>query len=433
MGKCPECGEWNRFIEEIIQKETKKPSYTTKTLKRSVPITEVTKNDGTRLKTDIVEFDRVMGGGIVLGSVVLVGGTPGIGKSTLLLQIASRLAEKGKNILYVSGEESLSQIKMRAERLSIRSKNVYLISETNVDAIAAIFREEKPALAIVDSIQTVYSQAMESLPGNVSQVRFCGQTLTSTAKEEQIPLLLVGHVTKEGALAGPKVLEHIVDCLLLFDGDGQHFYRLLRTVKNRFGSTNEVGIFEMTNAGIVEVNNPSEHLISQRQEESSGTVVTVSLEGTRPLLVEVQALVTSTSYGVPQRTATGLPHKRLSILLAVLEKRLGLKFGTQDVFINIAGGLQLTEPGVDLAVMVAMVSSLKEHPIASKVAVIGEVGLTGEVRGISQIEKRISEAERLGFCKLIIPEINLKGIRNKTEVELIGVNTVRETVNHLIE
>ncbi len=432
LGKCPECGTWNSFVEEQIELRKERRSSSIRVANRPMPITKILPAEEKRLKTGIGEFDRVLGGGIVLGSVILVGGAPGIGKSTLLLQVGSELARQGKKILYISGEESLNQIKMRADRLSISSENFALLSETNAESIITILREEKPDIAVMDSIQTVYTPELESLPGNVSQVRFCGYAMTAAAKEEEIPLFLVGHVTKEGSIAGPRVLEHLVDSLLLLEGDEQHLYRLLRAVKNRFGSTNEVGLFEMTDKGVMEVKNPSEYLLSQRQDKTSGTVVTVSMEGTRPILVEVQALVAPTSYGVPQRTATGIDHRRLSILLAVLEKRIGLRFGTQDVFVNAAGGLRLTEPGVDLAVAVAMVSSLKEKPVNGKVAVIGEVGLAGEVRGISQISKRISEAERLGFQKIVLPKVNLKGLQKKTGIELVGVETVREAVTGLV-
>ena len=433
MGKCPECESWNCFIEERVEPKREKRAGSEAVGNRPVPITSVSAVHEERLKTGIQEFDRVLGGGIVLGSAVLVGGAPGIGKSTLLLQVGATLAEQGKKILYASGEESLGQIKMRADRLSIRSENFHLLSETNVESIASLLQEDKIAMAVVDSIQTVYTPDLESLPGNVSQVRYCGHALTKVAKEKHVPLFLIGHVTKEGSIAGPRVLEHLVDGLLLMEGDEQHLYRLLRAVKNRFGSTNEVGIFEMTDRGVLEIKNPSETLISQRRDDMSGTVVTVSLEGTRPLLVEIQALVTPTSYGVPQRTTTGIEHRRLAILLAVLEKRLGLKLGTQDVFVNVAGGLRLTEPGVDLAVAAAMVSSQKEKPIAGKIAVVGEVGLTGEVRGVAQMEKRVSETERLGFQQLVLPETNLRGIRRKTRIELVGVETVGEVVKHLIQ
>jgi DNA repair protein RadA/Sms len=360
--------------------------------------------------------------------VVLFGGAPGIGKSTLLLQVGEKIAEQGKKVLYISGEESAHQIKMRAERLSVRSDNFFLLAETNVETIVRALEEEKPGLAVVDSIQTIYTPGLESLPGNVSQVRSCGAELTRAAKTSQIPVFFVGHMTKEGTIAGPRVLEHMVDCLILLEGDEQHLYRLLRSVKNRFGSTNEVGIFEMTDRGILEVKHPSEFLLSQRRDEASGTVVTVSLEGTRPLLVEVQALVATTSYGVPQRTATGIDHRRLSLLLAVLEKRAGLRFGTQDVFVNVAGGLRLTEPGVDMAVSMALVSSIRDTAVDGKTAFVGEVGLTGEIRGISHMAQRIAEAERMGFRTVYVPFRGMKNLKKYRDIHVTGVETVRELV-----
>jgi len=399
---------------------------------RPMRISEIPQVDEKRLKTGIGEFDRVLGGGIVSGSVILVAGAPGMGKSTLLLQVGAKLAEQGKDILYVSGEESLSQIKLRADRLGIHSKNLKILSETNVENIKALLKDTRPGLVIIDSIQTIFNPEMESLPGNVSQVRFCGHDLTLAAKETGVPIFLVGHVTKEGSIAGPRVLEHLVDGLILLEGDEQHIYRLLRSVKNRFGSTNEVGIFEMTSRGILEVMNPSEYLLSQRRKETSGTVVTVNLQGTRPLLVEVQALITPTSYGMPQRTTTGIDHRRLSLLLAILEKRMGFKFGNQDVFVNAAGGLRLKETAVDLAITVAMVSNYREKPVNGQVAVVGEVGLAGEVRGVSQIEKRISEAGRLGFRSIVLPNVNLKGLREEPGVKVVGVDTVGEAVKNLI-
>lgn len=433
LGKCPECESWNCFIEEVIKHRSDKSETLFRESNKPVALDEIIEFQEARLQTGLVEFDRVLGGGIVPGSVVLIGGAPGIGKSTLLLQVCSQLAGTNHKILYISGEESINQIKIRAERLSVHSESFRILAETHVESIINFLQSEKPSLAVVDSIQTVYSSNLESLPGNVSQVRFCGQLLTAVAKESHFPIFLVGHVTKDGGLAGPRVLEHMVDCLLLFNGDEQHYYRLLRCIKNRFGSTNEVGIFEMTEKGIVEVKNPSVHLLSQRNENTSGTAVTVSLEGTRPLLVEIQALVTPTRYGVPQRTATGFDQRRLSILLAVLEKRLGLRFGIQDVFINIAGGLKLTEPGIDLAVVAALISSLKEKSIPAKTVLVGEVGLTGEIRGISHLDKRISEVERLGFKHLIVPKISLKNHQKISQTDLVGVETVQEVMKLIFQ
>jgi DNA repair protein RadA/Sms len=431
MGKCSECGAWNAFIEEKVEPVSRLRAGTSKVVPKSVLLKDIEEPQLARIKTGTGEFDRVLGGGIVIGSIILVGGAPGIGKSTLLLQVCSKIANQGKKVLYISGEESLQQIKLRADRLSIRSDNLKLLSETDLESIASVFRIDKPDFCVVDSIQTVHHSQLESLPGNVSQVRTCGYTLSVVAKEEQIPVFLVGHVTKEGSIAGPRVLEHLVDGLLLMEGDEQHAYRLLRAVKNRFGSTNEIGLFEMTDKGIMEVAHPSEYLLSYRHDGTSGSVVTVSLEGTRPLLVEVQALVASTSYGIPQRITTGIEHRRLAILLAVLEKRVGLKFGTQDVFVNAAGGLHIREPAVDLAVSIAVASSLKDRPIDPKVTVVGEVGLSGEVRGVSQIERRIVEVERLGFKKLILPNIGLSDLQKKTKLQLMGVQCIREAVQKL--
>ena len=430
-GRCPECGNWNTFSEEAVVHEKSVRTAPRGVSSQPIPMTEIKEADDKRLSTTLEEFDRVLGGGIVPGSVILVGGAPGMGKSTLLLQIGLRLAEKGLRILYVSGEESPRQIRMRADRLTGVSERFFLLSETDVESIAEAMKQNKPDLAVVDSIQTVFTPQLDSLPGNVSQVRVCGHALTAVAKEEQIPLFLVGHVTKEGGMAGPRVLEHLVDTLLFLEGDEQHIYRLLRSMKNRFGSTHEVGIFEMTERGMIEVKSPSEFLLSERLPGMSGTAVTVNLEGTRPILVEVQALVSHSGYGIPQRTATGVDQRRLSILLAVLEKREGLKFSTQDVFVNAAGGFRLSEPGADLAVVAALVSSAKDIPIESKTCFVGEIGLTGEVRGISQIDKRIAEAERMGFQRLVIPKINVKNLRKKPSIEVTGVKTVGEAIRIL--
>ncbi len=430
MGRCTECGKWNSFVEEVTTKG-RKPSKKIYQKGKVVTISDIPLIDKHRMLSGISEFDRVLGGGIVSGSIFLIGGSPGIGKSTLLLQLCYCLAEKGKKVLYVTGEESLTQIKIRARRLSIDSSNYLLLDETDVDCIIENINDLKPDLVVVDSIQILHSTELESLPGNVSQVRFCGHKLTECAKILQIPIFMIGHVTKEGSIAGPRVLEHLIDGLLIMEGDQQHFYRILRGVKNRFGSTSEVGLFEMTDKGVKEVKNPSELLISQRSENIPGSVVTVSIEGSRPLMVEVQALVSPTSYGIPQRTCTGVDQKRLSIILAVLEKRVGLRLGNQDVFVNAAGGLKLREPGVDLSIALSAVSSLKDRPIDSSTAVIGEVGLTGEVRGVSQMDKRISEAERLGFKQLIVPKVSLKKLKKRNEISLRGITSVHEAVDYL--
>jgi DNA repair protein RadA/Sms len=430
MGKCSECGAWNSFVEEVRRKQ-KTTSSGIYQKSKVTAIAEIPLMDKQRVHTGISEFDRVLGGGIIRGSVLLIGGSPGIGKSTLLLQVCHGLAEKGKKVLYVTGEESLPQIKIRARRLSIDSGHYWLLDETDVNSIIEQINDLKPDLVIVDSIQTLSSPELESLPGNVSQVRFCGYKLTECAKRLQIPIFMIGHVTKEGSIAGPRVLEHLVDGLLLMEGDQQHLYRILRGVKNRFGSTSEVGLFEMTDQGIQEVKNPSELLISQKTDNTPGSVVTVSMEGTRPLMVEVQALVSPTSYGIPQRTCTGVEQRRLSIILAVLEKRVRLKLGNQDVFVNAAGGIRLREPGVDLSIALSTVSSFKNKSIDSSTAVIGEIGLTGEVRGISQMDKRIWEAQRLGFKQIIVPQVSLKKLKGKNEITLKGVMSVNEAVDYL--
>ncbi|HDQ45015.1 MAG TPA: DNA repair protein RadA [bacterium] len=429
MGKCPDCGAWNSYAEELLPAKKSKTSRSAETSTvRPVRLSDIPPDREMRIPTTCSEFDRVLGGGIVPGGVTLVGGAPGMGKSTLMLQICGTLAGKGKKILYISGEESAAQIRMRADRLGVSHDGFLLLCETDLEAMTAAIRHEKPDIAVLDSIQTVFSGEFESLPGNIGQVRYSGHILTGLAKETHMPLFLIGHVTKEGTLAGPRVLEHLVDCLLLFEGDDRHFYRLLRSVKNRFGSTQEIGIFEMTDRGMREIPNPSEHLISNRDQSASGSCITVSLEGTRALLVEVQALVTPTSYGVPQRTATGFDHRRLSMLIAVLEKRLGLRFGNQDVFVNTAGGLRLNEPGVDLAVALAMVSSLNDRVLPSDAAFVGEIGLSGEVRGVTRMAQRVSEAARLGFRTLILPENGLKGIAAPESVRIHGVRSIRNVM-----
>lgn len=435
MGKCPDCGTWNAFVEEAAPSGAVPASASPAAGAgpKPMPLSEIQTGPEGRRRTGMEEFDRVLGGGIVAGSVFLIGGVPGMGKSTLLLQVASVLAEAGRRVLYVSGEESLGQIRMRADRLGVKAPSLRLLAETDVDSIAALLERDKPDLAVVDSVQTVVSGQFDGLPGNIGQVRYSGQALTAAAKRSGVPVFLVGHVTKDGTLAGPRVLEHLVDGLLMLEGDGQHLYRLLRAVKNRFGSTNEVGLFEMTDAGMIEIRNPSEHLLAERNADASGTVITVSLEGSRPLLVEVQALVTPTSYGIPQRTATGVDARRLAIILAVLEKRIGLKFGTLDVFVNAAGGFRLFEPAADLAVAAAVVSSLRDRPVSPKTVMVGEVGLTGEVRGVPQIETRVQEALRLGFDRILMPASSLKSLRRKTEIRPIGLASVRDMVRTVFD
>jgi DNA repair protein RadA/Sms len=429
-GKCPGCGEWNSLAEEIRQ--TVKPSVLSSAgeagkLNIAVAMNSLTYNDEERYKTGLSELDRVLGGGIVRGSLVLLSGDPGIGKSTLLLQICQYLG-RDKKILYVTGEESARQIKLRADRLLVNSPNLYLLAETDLDTITKSIYSDKPDIAIIDSIQTMYKRDMSSTPGSVSQVRECTRELMNVAKTSSIPLFVVGHVNKEGAIAGPKVLEHIVDAVLYFEGERQLAYRILRAVKNRYGSTNEIGVFEMSENGLREVENPSMTLLSGRPLNVSGTSVACVMEGSRPILAEVQALVAPTNSGFPKRMSTGFDYNRMSVLLAVLEKRAGYYFSNLDAYLSVVGGLRLDEPAADLAVAVSLVSSLKDKPIDPKTIAFGEVGLAGEVRTVSRIEARITEASRLGFNRCVMPAQSLKSLPtvNKFDIELVGVHNVRE-------
>ncbi|MFA5403646.1 MAG: DNA repair protein RadA [Ignavibacteria bacterium] len=433
-GKCPECGNWNTFVEEIIETDKRKLSKTSSIKSQSAELNRISdiKNSGeTRVKTGIEELDRVLGGGIVNGSVILIGGDPGIGKSTLMLQIADKL--EGKKILYVSGEESAMQIKLRCERLNYDLKNFLILSETDLEIISAVIENERPDIIVVDSIQTVYRPEIESSPGTISQLRESTSLLIKIAKKYNIPTFLVGHITKDGTIAGPKVLEHMVDVVLQFEGERTHFYRILRSIKNRFGSTNEIGIFEMTDKGLKEVTNPSEVFLSQRNYGASGCIISSAIEGTRPILIEVQALVTSTSYGIPQRTSMGLDYKRTNILIAVLEKKLGLFLNKYDIFLNIAGGVKIDEPAIDLAAAAAVYSSYKDIPVDSETVILGEVGLAGEIRTIPNIEKRINEASKLGFKKIIVPKNNLKNINvNKYKIQILGVEKIKDAISLLV-
>lgn len=420
IGKCPACGEWNTYVEEVVQKEEKPGrSWREETsvgggkrrAARPQSLKEISYQDQPRLVSPDAELNRVLGGGIVPGSLVLIGGEPGIGKSTLSLQVAVGLPQH--KVLYVSGEESEQQIKMRADRMQGNSENCYILTETNVQAIFEQATALKPDLLIIDSIQTLTSSYVESAAGSVSQVRECAAELMRYAKETGVPVFLIGHITKEGSLAGPKVLEHMVDTVLQFEGDRHMSYRIMRTTKNRFGSTSELGIYEMTGGGLREVSNPSEILISQREGELSGVTIGAMLEGNRPLMIEIQGLVSPATYGTPQRSSTGFDAKRLNMLLAVLEKRGGYRFGIQDVFLNIAGGLKVEDPAIDLAVCTALVSSLTDLSLSNRVAFAGEVGLGGEVRAVNRIENRISEAEKLGFEEIFISKFNVKGLDEK--------------------
>ena len=393
---------------------------------------EVDVQDEDRVKTGLKEFDRVVGGGIVKGSVILVGGDPGIGKSTLLLQISEKIASGYDRVLYITGEESLKQIKLRSERLKITPDKIEILTETNLDLILEVLRQDIPFMVVIDSIQTTYTQNLESTPGSISQIRECAHNFINFAKETGSSVFLVGHVTKDGSIAGPKVLEHMVDTVLYFEGEKNHIYRILRTVKNRFGSTNEIGIFQMQEDGLGQVENPSVLFLAERARNISGSVVVCSLEGTRPLLLELQALVFPSSYGMPQRVCSGIDYKRLALLLAILEKRAGISLGAFDVFVNVAGGVKIEEPAVDLGTMVAIVSSFKDVPADNKSVLIGEVGLGGEVRAVNQIERRIKEAEKLGFENCIIPQGNLKTLNQRFNIKITGVKSIKETFDLIL-
>ncbi|MBT9392148.1 DNA repair protein RadA [Hymenobacter sp. NST-14] len=418
IGRCPSCGEWNTYVEEVVEKSDPNTAAnawkasssvgTTSKAAKPKPLGDILYEEESRLNTHDDELNRVLGGGLVPGSLVLIGGEPGIGKSTLMLQIAMQLS--GLRILYVSGEESEQQIKMRAERLGRQHQGLYILTETNTQNIFRQIDQLQPNVVVVDSIQTLHSTLVESGAGSVSQVRECTTELLKYAKETGVPVLLIGHITKDGSIAGPKILEHMVDTVLQFEGDRHLTYRILRTIKNRFGSTAELGIYEMQGAGLRQVSNPSEILLSQRTEVLSGLAIGATLEGNRPLLVEVQALVTPATYGTPQRSATGFDGKRLQMLLAVLEKRSGLRLGQHDVFLNIAGGLRLEDPALDLAVCAAVVSSLNDVPIRGEICLAAEVGLSGEIRAVSRLDQRLSEAEKLGFAEMYISQFNAKGL-----------------------
>ncbi|MGQ9646149.1 MAG: DNA repair protein RadA [Thermodesulfobacteriota bacterium] len=435
LGRCPGCQDWNTFVEERVveEKVPERDLLGFETEAVPTPLTEIVSEEKERLQVGIAEFDRVLGGGIVFGSVVLVGGDPGIGKSTLLLQMMGRLASNGKRVLYVSGEESLQQTKMRADRLGVSSLKLFVVSETSLEKILQDIQTLRPSAVVVDSIQTIYSSELPSTPGSISQVREASSRLLYLAKHLSIPVFLIGHVTKEGFIAGPKVLEHMVDTVLYIEGEANHAFRILRAVKNRFGSTNEIGVFEMNDSGLVEVASPSEFFLSGRTQPSSGSVVMASLEGSRPILVELQALVVSTPFAIPRRTAQGVDPNRVSLLVAVMEKRLGIRLIHHDIFLNVAGGIRVDEPGVDLGVISAIASSSKDKLIDPEVVVFGEVGLGGEVRGVSQSENRAKEAARLGFKRCILPKQNQEKMKPIKGIEWVGVQAVREAMDVLFE
>jgi DNA repair protein RadA/Sms len=437
LGKCPSCQEWNTFVEELIQKDSKKSSapnwesYSEESSgKKTQPLHQVKTREVPRMVTSDGELNRVLGGGIVPGSIVLIAGEPGIGKSTLFLQMGLQMQEG--IVLYISGEESEQQIKMRADRLGMQNHDFYLLTETSTQTIFSEIKKLKPQLIIVDSIQTLESPFIESSPGSVSQIRECAAEFQQFAKETNTPVFLIGHITKEGSIAGPKLLEHMVDTVLQFEGDRHHAYRILRTLKNRFGSTAELGIYQMNESGMAPVLNPSEILITQKEEQLSGIAIAATMEGQRPLLIEVQALVTQSVYGTPQRTVSGFDLRRMQLLLAVLEKRGGFHFGVKDVFLNIAGGLKVEDPSIDLAVLCALLSSYEDVPIPQEVCFAGEVGLSGEIRAVNRIEQRIAEAEKLGFQKIIVSKYNQKGLsKQRFGIEVVMMARVDEVYRHL--
>jgi DNA repair protein RadA/Sms len=440
-GKCVSCNNWNTFVEELIVKgtDTKQTNSwdtydTINTIKqrteKTIAINEVAIKEEQRIVAADAELNRVLGGGIVLGSIILVAGEPGIGKSTLFLQ--NGLALQNQVVLYISGEESEQQIKMRAERLKIKNESFFLLTETNTQTIFKEIKKLQPTVVIVDSIQTLQSPYIESSSGSVSQIRECTAELQRFAKETNTPVFLIGHITKDGSIAGPKILEHMVDVVLQFEGDRHYAYRILRTLKNRFGSTNELGIYEMSNSGMRNVKNPSELLITQKDENLSGTAIASTMEGLRPLLIEIQALVTQSVYGTPQRTVTGFDLRRLQLLLAVLEKRGGFHFGVKDVFLNIVGGIKIEDPAIDLAVLCALLSSYEDKPLPNNICFVGEVGLSGEIRAVNRIEQRIAEAEKLGFEKIVISKFNMKGLdKSKLGIEVIALSKVEDVYRAL--
>lgn len=431
LGKCPSCNEWNTFVEELIQKQVPQVVAFSKSGSSSKPqtLSEIEKHEHQRVLLNDTELNRVLGGGLVPGSLILFGGEPGIGKSTLLLQLA--VTTKNIKVLYVSGEESDQQIKMRSERIGVENNDCFILTETNVQNIFTQAEAIQPELLVIDSIQTLYSSQIESSPGSISQVRECTAQLLRYAKQSNVPVFLIGHITKEGSLAGPKVLEHMVDAVLQFEGDRNHVYRLLRSIKNRFGSTNELGIYEMNGTGLRQVENPSEILITNSDDSLSGVAIGATMEGMRPMLIEVQALVSTAAYGTPQRSSTGFDSKRLNMLLAVMEKRCGFKLGAKDVFLNIAGGIKVDDPAIDLAVVAAVLSSNADIAIEKTIALSAEVGLSGEVRPVNRIDQRIHEAEKLGFKRIIISKYN-KGISQKDfKIELIQCGKITEVVKAL--
>ena len=434
LGQCPMCKEWNTFVEEKVSTPVSgvsRGSSVAKPKSQVVTLSSVSTTDEERTKTGIKELDRVLGGGIVQGSLVLVGGDPGIGKSTLLLQVCQKLADKQKKVLYISGEESLKQIKLRANRMGEFADSLFLLCETNLAAIQSVIEKETPDVVVIDSIQTMYNEEVSSAPGSVSQVRESTNVLMQLAKGLGVTVFIVGHVTKEGVVAGPRMLEHMVDTVLYFEGDRHASYRILRGVKNRFGSTNEIGVFEMREEGLAEVPNPSEFMLEGRPAEASGAVTACSMEGTRPILLEVQALVSKTNFGLPRRTAAGVDYNRVNLLMAVLEKRCRYALSGYDAYVNIAGGMKMNEPALDLAIVMALISSYKDRPLDEKTIVFGEVGLSGEVRAVSMAEQRVHEAVKMGFTRCILPMVNVSKLKPRSDIRLEGVANVREAIGLL--
>lgn len=429
LGQCPGCREWNTFVEEAVTK-TGRAVRITNTKKPSL-LKDISTKEEARMTTGFGELDRVLGGGIVRGSLTLIGGDPGIGKSTILLQVCKNLSDQGRKVLYISGEESLKQIKIRADRIGQFNDNIRLFCETDLELIEQTLRDEKPDVAVIDSIQTIYNSDVSSAPGSVSQVRESTNILMQTAKTENISIFVVGHVTKEGVVAGPRVLEHMVDTVLYFEGDRHASYRILRGVKNRFGSTNEIGVFEMCQNGLQEVKNPSEYMLNGRPENASGSVVACTIEGTRPILAEIQALVCRTNFGMPRRTAAGTDYNRVNLLMAVLEKRLGFHMGEFDAYVNVAGGIKINEPALDLGIVMAIISSYRDLPIDEKTIVFGEVGLSGEVRAVNMAERRVAEAVKLGFTRCIMPAVSRKGLTDRKGIDVIGVKNIQDLLKYL--
>ena len=432
MGQCPGCKEWNTFVEEKVNTKTSGAGVNSKIRREEAKpsrLSEITLRDEERMSTHMQELDRVLGGGIVPGSLTLVGGDPGIGKSTLLLQVCRHMAADNRKVLYISGEESLKQIKIRANRIGEFADNLFLLCETNLGIIEETIRHIMPDITIIDSIQTMYQEEVSSAPGSISQVREATNVFLQLAKGMGSSIFIVGHVTKEGTVAGPRVLEHMVDTVLYFEGDRHASYRILRGVKNRFGSTNEIGVFEMQKEGLVEVSNPSEFMLNGKPEGASGSIVSCSMEGTRPILFEIQALVCRSNFGFPRRQAIGTDFNRVNLLMAVLEKRVGVQMSDCDAYVNLAGGMRILEPAIDLGIAMAVASSFKNRPIDDKMAAFGEIGLSGEVRGVSMIEQRIAEAVKLGFTTCVIPEVCMKQVKSMKNVKLIGVSSVQDAID----